>query len=484
MRLPTRLLPAVVLRTGLVVALLGGCVYYNGMYNANRLARSARKAEREGRTFEANNLWGQVATKAESVVVRHPKSKYAEEAAVLQGLALARLGRCDLALGPLDRAALTSRVDADLTEEAFLAAGRCQVALGNPVAGEDAFRQVLESKNPERRREARLEHARMLRQAGRPQEALAVLEGLQDPRVEVERLLALAATGLAPRALALADSLVAKGDTSKPWDSVVVALGRQDPSAASDLVDRIRRLPNRPAETQARWLLEDGIRLTPSDTTRAASRFREAIKIGSRGQAAGRASLQLVRLDLQRARQPQDLASAAQALGALSQRYEAVAPEAEQLDRTIAGVLAAAALTADAPQGDLRLFLAAEAARDSLAAPQLAEGIFQRIVNQWPASAYAPKAVLAAQQLDPTWADSARSLLEGRYVDSPYYVLIRGDATPAYRQLEDSMGAFAAGLARAAQRPASKGVAPQAGDEKGQPQRRPPPTPGTRVLEP
>jgi hypothetical protein len=53
----------------------GACVYYNGMYNANRLARSARKAEREGRTFQANGLWGQVATKAESVVVRHPTSK-------------------------------------------------------------------------------------------------------------------------------------------------------------------------------------------------------------------------------------------------------------------------------------------------------------------------------------------------------------------------------------------------------------------------
>ena len=70
-------------RSALIASLLGGCVYYNGMYNANRLAGSARKAEREGRTYEANNLWGQVATKAESVVVRHPDSKYAEEAAVL-----------------------------------------------------------------------------------------------------------------------------------------------------------------------------------------------------------------------------------------------------------------------------------------------------------------------------------------------------------------------------------------------------------------
>ena len=81
-------------------------MYYNGMYNANRLASSARKAEREGRTFEANNLWGQVATKAESVVVRHPDSKYAEEAAVLRGVALARLGQCDEAMTPLTRVSL------------------------------------------------------------------------------------------------------------------------------------------------------------------------------------------------------------------------------------------------------------------------------------------------------------------------------------------------------------------------------------------
>jgi len=47
-----------------MVVLLGGCVYYNGMYNTNRLANSARRAEREGRTFAATSLWGQVATKA------------------------------------------------------------------------------------------------------------------------------------------------------------------------------------------------------------------------------------------------------------------------------------------------------------------------------------------------------------------------------------------------------------------------------------
>src|SRR5215204_1617598 len=103
-----RTLELSLLGTGILSGLLGGCVYYNGMYNANRLARSARQAERDGRTLEASSLWGQVATKAESVVVRHPTSKYAEQASLLQGIALAKLGQCAQALAPLSRPAATS----------------------------------------------------------------------------------------------------------------------------------------------------------------------------------------------------------------------------------------------------------------------------------------------------------------------------------------------------------------------------------------
>src|SRR3954462_8716458 len=237
----------------LLTVLLGGCVYYNGMYNANRLARSAKKAEREGRTFDATSLWGQVATKAESVIVRHPTSKYAEQASVLRGVALARMGQCDEALGPLSRVGLTGHGE-DLTEEALLANGRCQVALGNLIAGDASFSQLIQSKDPERRREAHYQHARLLRLAGRYEEALGTLESYRESRAQTVRLLSLAGAGHAPEAFALADSLMAQRDTSRRWDSVVVALGHQDPVAASTLVDRIRRLPGQTPETQGRLL--------------------------------------------------------------------------------------------------------------------------------------------------------------------------------------------------------------------------------------
>jgi len=484
-----RALPMALLHAGLAASLLGGCVYYNGMYNANRLANSARKAEREGRTFEANNLWGQVATKAESVVVRHPKSKYAEEAAILKGLALARLGQCEQALGPLGRVTLAT-VATDLTEEAWLATGRCQVSLGNISAADAAFAQVTESKNSWRRREARLQRALTLRHAGRYKEALTALEGIREPRAVAERLLSLAGGGRVPEAMALADSLVARGDTIQPWDSLLVSLGKQDPSAASSLVDRVRRLPSRSADTQARWLLEDGLRLIGPDTARARSRFREAVEIGGSGGAAGWASLQLVRLDLRGVSQPRGLSPLIQSLRGKAGRHPIVESELTRLGNTAAGILTAtASVMPGSPQGDLRLFLAAEAARDSLLAPRLADGLFQRILREWPESPYAPKAALAAQQVNPEWADSARALLEARYFESPYLALIRGDEGSAYRQLEDSLGAFATAQAEAEEgaagaRPGTPGrPAPIEGDDRPAPQR-PRPAPNKPAFEP
>jgi hypothetical protein len=468
----------------LLTVLLGGCVYYNGMYNANRLARSAKKAEREGRTFDATSLWGQVATKAESVLVRHPTSKYAEEASVLRGVALARMGQCDEALGPLSRIGLTGH-RADLTEEAWLASGRCQVALGNLTAGDAAFSQLIQSKDPERRREAHYQHARLLRLAGRYEEALSTLETYREPRVQTERLLSLAGAGRAPEAFALADSLVAQRDTSRRWDSVVVALGHQDPVAASTLVDRIRRLPGQTPESQARLLLEDGLRLARVDTARAARRLREAGGAEGSGDAPGRAKVELLRLELRRVSRPEDLPPIMDSLKVIAQRFRMTSDQTTQLGSTIASVHATTTgVTPPTPQGDLRLFLAAEAARDSLEAPLLAAGIFRRILDWWPTSPYAPKVVLATQQLDTTWVDSARAILETRYPDSPYLALIRGEPTPAYQQLEDSLGAFAASFAA---RPAPAGVRRRqpAPDDDIQPGRRPSPRAGgTGVVDP
>jgi hypothetical protein len=171
-------------------------------------------------------------------------------------------------------------------------------------------------------------------------------------------------------------------------------------------------------------------------------------------------------------------------LNAITLRFK-LSDQSTPLGPAIAAVHATTtAVTPPTPQGDLRLFFAGEVARDSLQAPRLAAGIFRRILDWWPSSPYAAKVVLATQQLDTAWADSARAILEARYPDSPYLALIRGESTPAYKQLEDSLGAFAASLA-VRQTPGSVRRRQPAQDDDLQPRRRPlPATGGTRVPEP
>jgi len=464
----------------LAIACLSGCVYYNGMYNANRLARSAHKAERDGRTFEANNLWGQVATRAESVLVRHPRSKYVNQAMVLKGVALARLGQCPTAIGPLGRSSLIDQ-HSDLAEEAALALGRCELELGDPGAAEAALVRIQASKNSRRQQESRFHRARALRQVGRQEEGLQVLAGLEGPRVDQERLLTLAGARRSDQTLALADSLLARNDSTILWDSVLVALGRTDPLAASKLVDRLKDQPKNTPAIMSRRLLDDGTRLASVDTARATQRFLEAGRVGAGTESGERAQLYLIQVELARVREPSELAPLDSALRRLTRPGTGAASEVRELQLLIGRVRSQSdSIQPGSPQGDLRLFLIAESARDSLQAPLLAAGLFRRIAEGWPESPYAPKALLAGQQLDSVWADTARVLLSEHYSDSPYLAYVRGEDAAAFRQLEDSLRAFAAAApVRAEPRAGIPGETPKRPGARRRPQE-PNDTPGAR----
>ncbi|MGH7511508.1 MAG: tetratricopeptide repeat protein [Gemmatimonadales bacterium] len=424
--------------------LLGGCVYYNGMYNTNRLAKSARKAERDGRPFEAQGFWGQVITRADSLVIRHPQSKYADQASVLRGLALARLNQCPEAVGPLGRLSLV-HLSTDFTEEAALALGRCQLQLGDPGLADLAFVRVLNSADSARRREARFRHARALRMNGQYEEALTLMRESPDPRDHEDVLLALAGTGRTEEALVFADSVLALNDTTFAWDSVVTTIGRRDVRAGSALVGRLGGDPHATPEVRARRLYDDGVRLAEVDSAAAHARFQQAAQLPGPTDAGERARLRLIRASL----------SASRSLDELSRRSDSLAPLTAQA--TSPGLEAAAlqiqvaelkrlddSARADVPLGDLRLFLGAEAARDSLRAPVLAAAMFRRLADEWPSSPYAPKALLAAQQLDPVDPDGTRARLDSLYHDSPYLAVVRGEEAPGYRHLEDSLETFAA----------------------------------------
>jgi hypothetical protein len=244
---------------------------------------------------------------------------------------------------------------------------------------------------------------------------------------------------------------------------VAVAVGREDAAIASALVDRLESRPGTRPATRALLFLEDGLRLAPVDSVRAEARLRQAAEIGDGGDGGDpgeRAGLRLSRLALSRATSVSDLPAIVKELDERIERKGALAGETGQLRESVASILAASdSVSAGAAQADLRLFLAAETARDSLGAPALAASLFRTIVEATPDSPYAPKAILAGQVLDPVWGESAVALLEARYAASPYVAFLQGAEPYGYRELEDSLQGFAFGLGgpSRARRP---GVAP------------------------
>ena len=450
--------------------LTAGCAYYNGMYNANRLARAAEKPEREGRTFDANSLWGQVGVKSDTVLARHRGSKWTDDALLLRGKAYQRLGDCESAVKPLNEVVATS-LDRSLVEEASFLLGRCYQVLGNTAQANEAFARLLNSADPARRNEALFQHGRSLRLGGQYAEALAALQQTADPRAAGERAAALAGLGRLPEAGVVTDSLIAAADTTAPWDDILSLIGQHDAWAASGMVDQLIALRQAIPEQRVRWLVADGERLGASNPAAAEARLAQAIALGGGSTTSARAQLSLLRLRLGRAT-VDSLGNLLSDLADLLQTGGEISLKAGRLSRGVADVMRSADTVAHgASAGDMRLFLAAETARDTLVSTGIAVTLFRRVAQEYEASPYAPKALLALAAIDSAGAEAALETLHAKYPDSPYLAAAAGRDAPRYTALEDSMRLFAVSL-RALLRP---GASP-AGT-------RPPPPSSTRLPE-
>ncbi len=137
-----------------LLTMLCGCAYYNAMWSAEQHAKGARKLEASGRESEARAEWAQAAAKAEGVVTRHPRSRWADDALVLQAEGLARSGACEDAQEPLARARSTVK-DLSLRERLDLADAQCTLP-GRPGDVPGKLALVLASSDDARRSRAEL----------------------------------------------------------------------------------------------------------------------------------------------------------------------------------------------------------------------------------------------------------------------------------------------------------------------------------------
>jgi hypothetical protein len=85
------------------------------------------------------------------------------------------------------------------------------------------------------------------------------------------------------------------------------------------------------------------------------------------------------------------------------------------------------------------MFIVAEEFRDSLDATAPAVALFLRLERDYPQSVVAPKALLAAAALEPARGDAIRRMLQDRYPESPYTLVLAGLGGDRFAALEDSL---------------------------------------------
>jgi len=416
----------------LLVTLLGGsaCVYYNAMWSAERLANDARRAEAQG--GDARGYWARAAVKAESVAARHPRSRWAGPALVLQGEGLARSGACDRAAAPLAQALQVAR-DEPLRERAALVLAECALDANDPGDANRQLAGVTQSSDAARRSHAAFLAGRAAELAGDVTSAAESYGRSGEPAAAPARVRVLLGAGRREEALALLDAIAERRVRDGDWAPLLEAVARAaGPDTASRALERLLARSRLPAGARARLLLADGDRLFAAGRApAAAARYTRIVDLVPDSLEAQLARVRELRVRAAQADSMGDLVTVRARLGALAQG--AAAGDARALGELLGRVLA----TPDVDVGGQ--FRTAELIRDSVGAAHLAGRAFAAFAREHPASLFAPKAVVAALTLLPDARDSLVSVLDSRYATSPYTLALHGDASAAFAAAEDSL---------------------------------------------
>jgi hypothetical protein len=422
----------------LLLAVCGGaaCVYYNAMWSAERFAKEARKAEARGSTVDARSWWARAADKAESVVVQHPASRWAQPALVLQGEGLARSGACDRAAAPLARA-LRSAADEALRERAALAAAECALDANDPGAAGRQLADVTASRDGGRRSRAAFLSGRVAQLERDYASAAEWYQRSADPAAGPARARVLLAANRTEEAIALVDTLARarfrEGDWAALFDDVASEAG---PAAASRALDRLLARRRVPAGVRARLLLADGDRLLAAGWSDSAGpRYAEVTALVPDSIEGQRARVRQIRVLAAHADSVPDLVAVSAQLARVTRVGTAGLATGDT--RALETLLRRVLDPEEAQEGSE--FQTAELVRDSLGAPRLAARLFLAFAQRRPASLFAPKALLAAGALLPDARDSVNGVLDARYAASPYTLALRGDLSPAFAAAEDSL---------------------------------------------
>jgi len=433
-----------------------GCVYFNSLYNANKIFNQGVKEIEQGRDTNGRMFLDESIEKAERIVEDKPNSRWADDA--LRLIVRARILREEWPQAAEASAQLVGYAKSYKDSvEAFGYLGAAEANLGRPARADSLLTAALsEEKNDKRR-------AALLAYRGQARTELGDFEGADadlgevsrlrpkwvPPRMQHVRLLADNGRGAAA-ASEYATLLTLEFTDLQERRVMDLAdyLGERDPRAGIDGLADVTSstlLPN----NQARLVKLRGdlwIEVGDGEAGRADYQLTDSLYPGTR--AAAEAQLALVKLDLVRASTIEDFDTLKAMLDrVMSQPSGRRITEARDLNDQF--IRMEYWLTAGGPG----YLLAAETARDELAVPLLARHMLLAYVDAEPEALWAPKAILAATDItgldsagaqagsaDPTNEELRRRLLED-YRDSAYVRALAGEEGGqfTFEELEQSL---------------------------------------------
>lgn len=411
----------------------GACAYFNGVYNAKEAQRAADRLARNGRDEEAAPFFASAAEKAETVLTRYPRSRWRPDALYLSGRGYAFSQRCEPALPRLTEFLALPNRSPDQRDRATLALGSCLVRMSKYLRGRELLDPLTRHRDRPVATLASLWASRASIALGDNDAARRYLAAVDASAAEWE----LATASLAQREYARAESLLMRrarrGDFKDELLSSLRdlwAAGRRDAvEAIAVRYDSAKVRSSAKVRTHmvvAALQMDDGLDSLARRHLLAARRITTDTLV-DREAAARLALLAMARV-----------ATLAEA-GAALERARSDARNDARFQGLAESLVLARILERRSDLNGASLFLAAEVARDSLRAPQLAARLFTRIAETAPRALLAPRALIAAALLEPDSADAYRAKVRERYASSPYALLLKGADpadSPAYGQAD------------------------------------------------
>ena len=404
----------------LLLLATGGCAYFNGIYNARSAERAADRAARAGQEAAAAASYALVASTAETVLVRHGRSKWRNEALYLAGRGLAFSGQCDPAVQRLGEYLGLNGVPARKRQRATVAMGRCLVHQSKHAEALTLLDPLASAADRDVASAASLWAARASMGLGLNENAVAYLATADAASAQGEVIRASLRSAEYARAESLLAARASRSDYRDELVPVLIDLwgaGRQP--AVQRIVEQYGR-GRLPARTKA------ALHITLAE-----------LMIGSRQDSLARRALISARrfstdtlLDRQAGAMLAllSLAEVEEIAGAAAIVKRAADESPGPLSATLTSrleLLEFLATTLDYTGASQ--FLAAEVARDSLRAPRLAHTLFKRLASSMSTSPMAPKALLAAGAVLPESSAVYRARVIEDFPESAFAYVLRGD---------------------------------------------------------